>query len=116
MAKTTSFSCSACGATHTRWSGRCDGCGEWNTIVQDAPISTGPARKSLGGKRGQSIALTDLSTEETPPPRTLCGVEELDRVLGGGLVPASALLVGGDPGIGKSTLLLQAQRVSRVRA
>ncbi len=107
MAKTT-FSCTACGASHSRWSGRCDACGEWNTISQDVPLSAGPAKKSLGGKRGQSIALTDLSTEETPPPRTLCGVEELDRVLGGGLVPASALLVGGDPGIGKSTLLLQA--------
>ena len=108
MSKTPSFSCSACGASHTRWSGRCDGCGEWNTIIQETPLSAGPARKSLGGKRGQFIALTDLSTEETPPPRTLCGVEELDRALGGGLVPASALLVGGDPGIGKSTLLLQA--------
>lgn len=107
MAKTT-FSCSACGASHSRWSGRCDGCGEWNTISQDVPLSAGPAKKSLGGKRGQSIILSDLSTEETPPPRILCGVEELDRVLGGGLVPASALLVGGDPGIGKSTLLLQA--------
>ena len=108
MSKTPSFSCSACGASHTRWSGRCDGCGEWNTIIQETPLSAGPARKSLGGKRGQFIALTDLSTEETPPPRTLCGVEELDRAFGGGLVPASALLVGGDPGIGKSTLLLQA--------
>ena len=73
------------------------------------PLSTaGPAKKSLGGKRGNAIVLTDLATQEAEPPRTMSGVDELDRVLGGGLVPASALLVGGDPGIGKSTLLLQA--------
>lgn len=102
------FSCSACGASFSKWSGRCEGCGEWNTIVEDTPLSAGPASKSLGGKRGASITLTDLSTEEAPPPRTECGMGELDRVLGGGLVPGSAILVGGDPGIGKSTLLLQA--------
>ena len=108
MSKTPFFSCTACGASHTRWTGRCDRCSEWNTIVQETPLSAGPVKKSLGGKRGQSISLTDLSTEEAPLSRTLCGVEELDRVLGGGIVPASALLVGGGPGIGKSTLLLQA--------
>lgn len=102
------FTCSACGASSSKWSGRCEACGEWNTIEEDTPLSAGPASKSLGGKRGASIALTDLSTEEAPPPRTECGMGELDRVLGGGLVPGSAILVGGDPGIGKSTLLLQA--------
>ncbi|MDU9002698.1 DNA repair protein RadA [Sedimentitalea todarodis] len=108
MAKTKSFTCSACGASFSKWSGRCEACGDWNTISEEAPLSAGPASKSLGARRGSAIALTDLSTEETPPPRTLSGVAELDRVLGGGLVPASAILVGGDPGIGKSTLLLQA--------
>ncbi|MFD3189326.1 DNA repair protein RadA [Sedimentitalea sp. HM32M-2] len=108
MAKSKSYTCSACGAAFSKWSGRCEACGEWNTIVQEAPLSAGPASKSLGAKRGSTIALTDLSTEETPPPRTLSRLTELDRVLGGGLVPASAILVGGDPGIGKSTLLLQA--------
>ena len=108
MAKSNSFSCTSCGASHSRWSGRCDGCGEWNSIVEEAPLSTGPKGKSLGVKRGAFLTLTDLSTEETPPPRTLSGIGELDRVLGGGLVPSSAVLVGGDPGIGKSTLLLQA--------
>ncbi|NDW51939.1 DNA repair protein RadA [Aliiroseovarius sp. PrR006] len=102
------YTCSACGASSSKWSGRCEACGEWNTISEDTPLSAGPASKSLGGKRGASIALTDLSTEEAPPPRTECGMGELDRVLGGGLVPGSAILVGGDPGIGKSTLLLQA--------
>ncbi len=108
MAKTKTYTCSACGASFSKWSGRCDNCGEWNSIVQEAPLSAGPASRSLGTKRGTAIALTDLSTEEAPPPRTLSGLDELDRVLGGGLVPGSAILVGGDPGIGKSTLLLQA--------
>ncbi len=110
MAKSNSFTCSACGASHSKWSGRCDACGEWNSIVEEAPLSAGPpSSKSLGNKRGSKLALTDLATEETPPLRTMAGgVDELDRVLGGGLVPSSAILVGGDPGIGKSTLLLQA--------
>ncbi|WP_435259155.1 DNA repair protein RadA [Thioclava sp. FR2] len=99
------FTCSTCGTVHKKWQGRCDGCGGWNTIVEDTPLSSGP--KSLGAK-GRSIPLTDLATEEAPPPRAGSGIDELDRVLGGGLVPASAILVGGDPGIGKSTLLLQA--------
>ncbi|KAF0676816.1 DNA repair protein RadA [Profundibacterium mesophilum] len=108
MAKSLSFTCTACGALHSKWSGRCDACGEWNTIVEEAPLAAGPAGKSLGAKRGRGMALGDLATIEAPPPRTESGLVELDRVLGGGLVPASAVLVGGDPGIGKSTLLLQA--------
>ncbi|MDR7124943.1 DNA repair protein RadA [Pseudotabrizicola sp. 4114] len=100
-----SFTCTACGASSKKWQGRCDACGAWNTIVEEAPLSAGP--KSLGHK-GRAIHLTDLATEEDPPPRASSGIDELDRVLGGGLVPASAILVGGDPGIGKSTLLLQA--------
>lgn len=108
MAKALTFSCTACGARHSKWSGQCDACGEWNTIVEEAPLSAGPAKKSLGAQRGAKIVLSDLATQEAPPPRTGSGMAELDRVLGGGLVPASAILVGGDPGIGKSTLLLQA--------
>ncbi|WP_102107598.1 DNA repair protein RadA [Oceaniglobus roseus] len=108
MARSPAFVCNACGAVHTKWSGRCDACGEWNSIVEDVPLSSGPAAQSLGAKRGARIQLTDLAGEEAPPPRTASGLGELDRVLGGGLVPASAILVGGDPGIGKSTLLLQA--------
>ncbi|MBA4351620.1 MAG: DNA repair protein RadA [Rhodobacter sp.] len=99
------FTCTACGAVHRKWAGKCDACGAWNSIIEEAPLSTGP--KSLGAK-GRTIPLTDLTTEETPPPRAASGMDEFDRVLGGGLVPASAILVGGDPGIGKSTLLLQA--------
>ncbi|MDB6455151.1 DNA repair protein RadA [Falsirhodobacter sp. 20TX0035] len=99
------FTCTACGAVHRKWAGKCDACGAWNTIVEEAPLTAGP--KALGA-RGKGIELTDLATEEAPPPRAASGMDELDRVLGGGLVPASAILVGGDPGIGKSTLLLQA--------
>ena len=100
-----SFTCSSCGASHRKWAGRCDACGAWNSIIEESPLSSGP--KALGAK-GRTIVLSDLATEEAPPPRASSGIDELDRVLGGGLVPASAILVGGDPGIGKSTLLLQA--------
>jgi len=108
MAKSLSYTCTACGASFSKWSGRCDGCGEWNSIVEEKPLSTGPTAKSLGAKRGSKVPLHDLATKEAPPPRAQSGMVELDRVLGGGMVDASAVLVGGDPGIGKSTLLLQA--------
>ena len=103
-----SFTCTACGASHKKWAGRCEACGAWNSIVEEAPLSDGPASRTLGAAKGRMVALTTLATEEAPPPRAASGLDELDRVLGGGLVPASAILVGGDPGIGKSTLLLQA--------
>ena len=107
MAKKTTYVCSNCATSHSKWSSQCDGCGEWNTLKETIPLSTGPG-KSLGAQHGRTIELSDLSTAEDPPQRTAAGVSELDRVLGGGLVPASAILLGGDPGIGKSTLLLQA--------
>ncbi len=108
MAKpVTSFICQECGATHKKWAGRCDACGAWNTIVEEAPLSQGPGR-GLGAAKGKTVPLSALSTHEPPPPRAESGMTEFDRVLGGGLVPGSAILVGGDPGIGKSTLLLQA--------
>ncbi|MDP3264504.1 MAG: DNA repair protein RadA [Tabrizicola sp.] len=105
MKQTAAFVCTTCGAPYRKWAGKCEACGGWNTIVEETPLSTGP--KSMGAK-GRTIVLTDLATEEDPPQRASSGIGELDRVLGGGLVPASAILVGGDPGIGKSTLLLQA--------
>ncbi|PPB81782.1 DNA repair protein RadA/Sms [Albidovulum inexpectatum] len=110
MAKSSSssFVCNDCGAVHKKWAGRCDACGAWNSIVEEAPLSAGPRTAGLGAGRGRRIALSSLSSAEEPPPRTMSGLPELDRVLGGGLVAASATLVGGDPGIGKSTLLLQA--------
>ncbi|MDB5413984.1 MAG: repair protein RadA [Rubritepida sp.] len=103
----TRYVCQACGASHTKWQGRCDGCGEWNTLVEEstAPRGPGPAGKAPPGR---GITFVGLAGESAPPPRHLTGIAELDRVLGGGFVPASAVLVGGDPGIGKSTILLQA--------
>lgn len=104
------FICQSCGAVHTRWSGKCDSCGEWNTIVEEnltAGIGGGPA--GLRAKRkGRAVALTSLAGEAEDAPRIRCGIDELDRVTGGGFVRGSAILVGGDPGIGKSTLLMQA--------
>ncbi len=102
------YSCSICGNTTSKWSGRCEACGEWNSISEDIGLSQGPTKSSLGKSRGNRIPLGDLKSTDKPLERTKCDLEELDRVLGGGLVPASAILVGGDPGIGKSTLLLQA--------
>ena len=109
MAKASpSFTCTECGAAHRKWAGRCDACGAWNSIVEEAPPSAGPATKTLGAAKGRVVALTTLAADEIPAPRAASGMAELDRVLGGGLVTGSAILVGGDPGIGKSTLLLQA--------
>jgi len=106
MAKTT-FTCNACGAGHKKWAGKCEACGAWNTIVEEAGLSTGPAKKSLGAAKGRRVELSSLDSQDEPLQRMTSGIDEFDRVLGGGLVPASAILVGGDPGIGKSTLLLQ---------
>jgi DNA repair protein RadA/Sms len=103
------YVCRDCGATHRKWSGHCETCGAWNSIEEDPGLSAaGPATKTLGSTKGRSIKLNPLSGHEAPPPRRSSGIAEFDRVLGGGLVPGSAILVGGDPGIGKSTLLLQA--------
>lgn len=101
--------CQACGAAHGKWAGRCDACGAWNTLVEEARAA---APGGAGG--GRRLALGDLAEETPPVARLSSGIAELDRVLGGGLVPGSAVLIGGDPGIGKSTLLLQAAaRVGR---
>jgi DNA repair protein RadA/Sms len=100
------FVCQECGAVHPRWSGRCDACGAWNTIVEEAVPDTAP--KGVSSKGGKRVSFVGLDGESEQAPRRKTGIAELDRVLGGGLVKGSAVLVGGDPGIGKSTLLLQA--------
>jgi DNA repair protein RadA/Sms len=107
LAKPTSrFVCQSCGAVSPKWGGRCESCSAWNSIVEEAiAVRPGPGGKAATGRRVEFVGLAG-STE--PPPRCPTGIAELDRVLGGGLVPASAVLVGGDPGIGKSTLMLQA--------
>ncbi|MQX36929.1 DNA repair protein RadA [Roseospira navarrensis] len=101
------FVCQSCGAVTAKWAGRCESCGEWNTIVEEAPREAAP-KGITAGQGGRRLGFVGLKGEGRPPPRRLTGIGELDRVCGGGLVPGSALLVGGDPGIGKSTLLLQA--------
>jgi len=109
------FVCQACGAAHAKWSGRCDACGEWNTLVEEAPAPPMAGTKAAGSakpRKRSRLELVDLAGDATPKPRLTSGIGEFDRVCGGGLVPGSAVLVGGDPGIGKSTLLLQA--VSRL--
>ncbi len=104
------FTCQSCGASHTRWAGRCESCGEWNALAEEAAAEVVP--KGIGsrsGKRGgRPLEFVSLAGKSKPQPRRLTGIAEFDRVCGGGLVPGSAILVGGDPGIGKSTLLLQA--------
>ena len=102
----TSFFCQACGHESLTWSGRCSGCGEWNTFVEApkpaAKPAAGSGRRGGGGAAGSPVALRDVSAPAVDRLRT--GIAELDRVLGGGLVPGSLVLLGGSPGIGKSTL------------
>src|SRR3954452_24865268 len=97
------FACSECDYTAGRWFGRCPGCGSFGTLVEETP----PDAKKGGGRAAKPLLrLVDVETQEAA--RIPTGVPELDRVLGGGLVPASLVLVGGEPGVGKSTLLLMA--------
>jgi DNA repair protein RadA/Sms len=107
MAKASSqFVCQECGAITPRWAGKCEACGAWNSILEEAVPEAAP--KGVSPKGGRKIAFVGLDGESDKAPRRTTGIAELDRVLGGGLVKGSAVLVGGDPGIGKSTLLLQA--------
>src|SRR5690242_7655920 len=98
-----SFICQNCGAAHRRWQGKCEGCGEWNTLVQEGreePFGRKPTK-------GRRFALEPLSGGTQDAPRRATGIAEFDRVTGGGFVRGSVLLLGGDPGIGKSTLLIE---------
>ncbi|WP_321503757.1 DNA repair protein RadA [Breoghania sp.] len=109
MAKrTTQYVCQNCGAVTARWAGKCDACGEWNSIVEENLGGIGASPKLRAKSRGRVIPLVGLTGEAREAPRIISGLSELDRVTGGGFVRGSALLVGGDPGIGKSTLLIQA--------
>ena len=110
MAKSRSqFVCQVCGDVSSKWSGKCDACHSWNSIVEEVAgsgIAATPASRTV--KKGRAIALESLSGITDTPPRLVSGISELDRVTGGGFVQGSAVLIGGDPGIGKSTLLVQA--------
>lgn len=101
------YICQSCGAVHSRWGGKCDSCGAWNSIAEEIVEASAP--KGLGRKKGRQIELVPLAgSGQKNYPRHVSGIKEFDRVTGGGMVPGSAILIGGDPGIGKSTLLLQA--------
>src|ERR1051325_2408961 len=109
------YRCAECGHDHPKWVGRCEACGEWNTVAEEpiaAAAKGGKAERRKGGKGPAPQALADV--EPARPARSPTGMPELDFVLGGGIVPGSMALIGGEPGIGKSTLLLQA--AARVRA
>ena len=103
------YACQQCGAVAPKWAGRCEACGAWNSMVEELPRAAPPRGLGAGGRRGgQALDFVALRGETRGPPRLVTGIAELDRVCGGGLVPGSTILVGGDPGIGKSTILLQA--------
>ena len=99
------FVCQECGTWHSKWNGRCEGCGVWNRLVEEALPQKGKIKKIDPQTFFQT--LDTLSQDSSHLQRWVSGMEEFDRVCGGGLVPGSVILVGGDPGIGKSTLLLQ---------
>ena len=101
------YVCAACGSVAQRWAGQCADCGEWNTMSEEAPATVFSTKHDLSSG-GRPIAFEKLDDDVVPLARMSTGIAEFDRALGGGLVPGSAILMGGDPGIGKSTLLLQA--------
>ena len=112
----TTFSCIECGASYNKWAGKCTFCNSWNTIVDDS--SDKIPRTTIGKKVGKSVKSTQKNggiefvsmmdvTNEQSSHRLQFELEEVNRILGGGLMPSSAILIGGEPGIGKSTLLLQ---------
>ena len=108
MARRSTFTCQNCGAVTNKWQGKCESCGEWNAIVEEG-ASAGIGAQAAGlAKKGRVFELEGLAGEDRPAPRVVTGIGELDRVTGGGFVLGSVILIGGEPGIGKSTLLIQA--------
>ncbi|OYW52691.1 MAG: DNA repair protein RadA [Hyphomicrobium sp. 32-62-53] len=101
------YVCQACGASSPRWAGKCPGCGEWNTLAEETDAGPPPGSGITRASKGKAVKLGTLAGGADEAPRFTTGMAELDRVTGGGIVPGSALLIGGEPGIGKSTLLLQ---------
>jgi DNA repair protein RadA/Sms len=110
MAKSkTQFVCQNCAAVYTKWAGRCDNCGEWNTLVEQMAVSTGKSVVARSGSSGSVLkaqTMGSIAIGETSR-RLPTGLSDLDEVLGGGILPGGVILLAGQPGIGKSTLLLQ---------
>jgi DNA repair protein RadA/Sms len=103
----TRYVCQACGSEQHRWQGQCPDCAEWNTLIQEASAATVFSAKHDLSSGGRAVELVGLDAVVALPARMQTGIAEFDRAIGGGIVPGSAMLLGGDPGIGKSTLLLQ---------
>jgi DNA repair protein RadA/Sms len=101
------YVCQSCGAVYPKWSGRCDACGEWNTQVEETTTAEPVKAGGLGRGKAHAIEFVALAGPAEGLPRLMSGIGEFDRTCGGGLVPGGCTLIGGDPGIGKSTLLLQ---------
>ena len=102
------FICQSCGASYNKWAGKCEACGNWNTLIEEKVSQDIPKGLNRSKNSGSAVKFVSLKNEnKKEEPRRLSGIAEFDRVLGGGLVIGSATLVGGDPGIGKSTILLQ---------
>src|SRR5919199_748523 len=105
------FVCQSCGAVYNRWKGKCEACAGWNTVVEETSAAhplVGPVAIRPSRAKGRVFPLEGLAGETHDAPRTSSGIAEFDRVTGGGFVRGSVILIGGDPGIGKSTLLIQA--------
>src|SRR3989442_7634230 len=103
----TIFICQSCGYQSRKWLGKCPECGEWNSLVEERVVTTkkGAGRNGIRLREAKAVAYTEIESQDDV--RVSSGVTEFDRVLGGGIVPGTLVLLGGDPGIGKSTLLLQ---------
>jgi DNA repair protein RadA/Sms len=101
------FVCQACGAVSPRWQGKCESCGAWNTILEETAAAAAVPAAQRSSRKGRSIRLEPLTGVTEDAPRIASGIAEFDRVLGGGFVRGSVILLGGDPGIGKSTILIE---------
>ena len=101
------YVCQSCGAAQSKWAGQCPACGTWNTLVEEVQSRPPGALAPSKTAKTRGLVFQGLESQTPAPPRIATGIDEFDRVCGGGVVPGSAILVGGDPGVGKSTLLLQ---------